>query len=128
MTDNILASVLAAAAGVGALTVAGLVKRADRRRALACLAAQPCPRCGRIYGDALAGAVNVIQYHWVLAPRHTIADLGLPRTTYLVVCPACGAESEFRENGRIFVHPQMGVLDFTRVGNVRHASPKAAGR
>ena len=127
MTDNTLASVLAGAAAIGALTVAGFLRRADHRRARAAISAQNCPRCGRNYGADIAGAVSVIKYEWVLAPGHTVTGLDLPGTTYLVTCPHCRAEIEFRDNGQPFVHPQAGVLDFTRTGKARYndSSPSA---
>lgn len=127
MTDNILASMLAGAAVVGAVTVASLLHRADRKRALASLAAQNCPQCKRDYGPEIARSVNTVKYRWVLAPGHSTASLDLPDITYLVACPHCSAEHEFRENGQLFVHPQLGVLDFTRTGKTR-SQPRAASQ
>lgn len=124
MTDNTLAAVLAGAAAIGALTIASLLRRADHKRALARLAAQSCPQCGQNYGPDLSQSLNIIKYRWVLAPSHSLTSLDLPDMTYLVTCPHCQAENEFREDGRLFVHPQAGVLDFTRTGKPRN-QPRA---
>ena len=125
MTDNTLTAVLAGAAAVGALAVAGALRRADRKRALAAISAQTCPQCGREYGPDIAGSASVVKYRWFLAPGHSVNSLDLPRVTYLVACPHCRAETEYRENGQPFVHPQVGVLDFTRAGKARLRSPAA---
>ena len=122
MTDNTLATVLAAVAVISALTVASLVKKADRQRALARQAALPCPHCGQIYGPGIATTTTMVKYHWALAPGHTITSLRLPRSTFVVTCPHCSKEFEFRAEGGGFVHPQVGVLSFTRVRKSKAAS------
>ena len=122
MTDNALAAALAGAVAVTAVAVSAALKRADRNRAISSLTAQTCPQCGQIYGDDVAYTVSVVKYRWVLAPGHSVVSLDLPRVTYLVACPMCWAECEFRDTGQPFVHPQVGVLDFTRTGKPRSSN------
>jgi hypothetical protein len=94
--------------------VVWLFKWSDRRRTLAGLVVRPCPNCSRVYGAKILGTIAEVRYRWVLLQGYTAAKLGAPRSTFLVTCPQCDSKHEYRESGRLFVHPQGGVISFTR--------------
>jgi hypothetical protein len=114
MTDNLFTTGLGAIVIISAFTLNALSKRAERKRIRASLAASPCTACGKAYGFAALTTADEVHYNWTLSRGNTAASLRLPHSTLLIICPHCSAEAEYEENGRVFFHPQTGVIGFTR--------------
>jgi hypothetical protein len=114
MTDNLFAAGLGSIAILSALTVNVLMKRADQKRVRASLTAAPCPACGQIFSAESLHTLDEVRYHWTLSPGNTVSSMSLPHWTFQITCPHCHADSEYGENGRSFMHPQAGVIGFTR--------------
>lgn len=108
-------------------TVLGLVRKRERSRAMQSLTALRCPQCGGAYGDAVQHTATAVTYEWTPVRGHTASNLNLPRFTFLVPCPRCGAEHEFAREGRVFEHPQQGVLNYKRTGRLK-VNPARHGR
>jgi endogenous inhibitor of DNA gyrase (YacG/DUF329 family) len=103
---------------VGSLKIRRTARRRRRERVLNHLVACPCPNCGQGYGSQLREELTISEYLWYPAPGKTASSLGLPNETYWVTCPQCGHEVELTAEGKIFQHPQTGVIGFTRTGCV----------
>lgn len=101
---------------LGYLKIQRTVKRRRRERVLGELMACLCPSCGQGYGSKLRERLTIAEYLWHPAPGTTASSLGLPDETYCVTCPKCGHEAELTTQGKIFKHPQTGVVGFTRTG------------
>jgi hypothetical protein len=114
MTDTLLAAGLGSIALLCALTVNALIRRADRARVRASLPASPCSACGNILGAEAILAADEVRYNWTLSRGNTVASLSLPHWTFQITCPHCRSIVEYRENGRAFLHPQSGVIGFTK--------------
>jgi len=74
--------------------VAALVIARQRRRP-ALPATVACPHCGQNFGGKDLEAVDTITYRWTLARGFTLAQMNLPRLTFLTACPHCATEFEF---------------------------------
>jgi len=114
MTDNLFAAGLGSIAMLSALAVNVLMKRAGQKRVRASLTASPCPVCGKIFNAEALHALAEVRYHWTLPPGKTVSGMSLPDWTFQITCAHCQAETEYGENGRAFLHPQAGVIGFTR--------------
>ncbi len=114
MITDVITLILAALTGIAVFYLADYFHKADQKRTLACLIATPCPHCAKIYGVDLLTNVARVTYDWTPLPGSTVAGLGLPPSTFLATCPSCAAQTEYRDNCQVFVHPQTGVLDFIR--------------
>jgi hypothetical protein len=122
-TSEILTLLLVALTGIAAFSLGHYFQQADEERTLACLTAASCPGCGQTYGGDLPETLARVHYTWIPSAGNTIGGLGLPHATFLTTCPHCAAQIEYRDNAQIFVHPQNGILDFTRQVRFRLPSP-----
>jgi hypothetical protein len=91
-------------------------RRRRRKRVLNDLMACPCPSCGQDYGSRIRERLTIAEYLWHPALGTTASSLGLPDETYCITCPRCGHEAELTTEGKIFRHPQTGIIGFTRTG------------
>jgi len=125
LTVNLLTLLLMALTAPAAFYITRYFQNADQQRTVGCLVAAACPHCQQTYGDELLETVVRVQYRWTPLPGNTVASFGLPNLTFLASCPHCLAQVEYRDNAQVFVHPQSGILDFTRqvLPKSRLASP-----
>jgi predicted RNA-binding Zn-ribbon protein involved in translation (DUF1610 family) len=114
MTENLFAAGLGSIAILSALALNVLVRRAGQKRVRSSLTAKTCPDCGKIFSDEALHTLAEVRYHWTLSPGKTVSSMSLPHWTFQIICAHCHAENEYGENGRVFMHPQTGVIGFTR--------------
>jgi hypothetical protein len=112
---------------MAALAISAQIKRRGQHRALSRLAGLCCPQCRHPYGDAIRHTASPVTYNWTPARGRSVSSLRLPRSTFLFHCEECSAEYEFTRDGRIFEHPQTGVLSFERTGRLRALPPFGTG-
>ena len=60
------------------------------------LSAQPCPACGRTYGDTLS--IKALD----LWPMGRSRDFDVPSWLWVVTCPHCGSETRFTKDGIMY--------------------------
>lgn len=113
--------------GIALYAVLRFARKRERSRAIQSLTALRCPQCGGAYGDAVQHTAAAVTYEWTPLRGYTTSKLNLPRFTFLVPCPSCGAEYEFAREGRVFEHPQQGVLNYKRTGRLK-VNPAQHGR
>jgi hypothetical protein len=114
MPNSINALILSAIIVLGLLAVCMLFRHVGRKRTFARLIAFACPACGRPFGLGILATTKEAGYFWNPAPGHSVTSLRLPNSTFVVTCPHCSTETEFKPNGCVFEPPKEGVLSFTR--------------